>query len=274
MSSMQKPVLLAVAPNGARKLKTDHPHIPLSSGDIAVTAKDCLVAGASMIHLHVRNAGNTHSLSAELYKQAISKTQKATYGGIFIQVTSEAVGIYSAEQQFEMIHTLKPAAVSIGIREIRHMDEQIISQHFNFMRDAGISPQLILYNRHDLAMYYDWLDSGVIPGIAYPLLLVIGKNVAEGSFDNHILNPEFTEQLRASSWMVCAFGENEYKAGKLAAKLGGHIRVGFENNCILEDGTTANSNAELITQMATYLKSQEYTLARFDQAEDIMRPDW
>lgn len=274
MSSRQKPVLLAVAPNGARKLKADHPQIPLSSEDIAVTAKNCLAAGASMIHLHVRSTNDTHSLSAELYKQAITDTQKATDRGIFIQVTSEAVGIYSAEQQFKMIRTLKPAAVSIGICEIRHMDEQVISQHFNFMRDTDIYPQLILYNHYDLAMYNDWLDRAVIPGNTYPILLVIGKKVAQGSFDNDILNPEFTSKLRASSWMVCAFGENEYQTGKLAAKLGGHIRIGFENNCLLKNGDTASSNAELISQMATYLKSQEYTLANIAQAKDIMRPDW
>jgi len=274
MSTTQKPVLLAVAPNGARKLKTDHPHIPLRSEEIAVTAKDCLAAGASMIHLHVRDSDNRHSLSTELYQQAISGIKKSTDKGIFIQVTSEAVGIYSAQQQFEMIRTLKPVAVSIGIREIRHMDEQEISQHFNFMRDSAIYPQLILYNNHDLEMYHDWLDRGVIPGHSYPILLVVGKKVAEGSFDNNILTPDFTKKLRASNWMICAFGENEYQAGKIAAKLGGHVRIGFENNCTLKDGTTANSNAELITQMATYLRSKEYTLASFDQAKNIMRPNW
>jgi uncharacterized protein (DUF849 family) len=118
------------------------------------------------------------------------------------------------------------------------------------------------------------LDRGVIPGHAYPILLVVGKKVAEGSFDNNILTPDFTKKLRASSWMICAFGENEYQAGKIAAKLGGHVRIGFENNCTLKDGTTANSNAELITQMATYLRSKEYTLASFDQAKNIMRPNW
>ncbi|KAG1658114.1 Acetoacetyl-coenzyme A synthetase [Nymphon striatum] len=170
---------------------------------------------------------------------------------IFIQVTSEAVGMYTAKQQFEMIHELKPNAVSIGLREIRDLDENVISDHFHKMKEANIFPQLILYNNFDLDMYSDWIKRQVIPGNAYPILLVIGKETPEGSFDNSVLTPEITENLPASSWMICAFGPNEYPAGKLAVDLGGNVRLGFENNCELNNGSIAKNNAELITQMET-----------------------
>ncbi len=88
------PSLIAVAPNGARKLKTDHPQIPLNAEELSETAKNCFAAGASMIHLHVRDENNRHSLAVDAYKEAIKEIQKAE-PNIFIQVTSEAVGIYS-----------------------------------------------------------------------------------------------------------------------------------------------------------------------------------
>ena len=44
-----------VAPNGARKVKTDHPQVPLDAGEIAAVARDCADAGAGAIHYHVRD---------------------------------------------------------------------------------------------------------------------------------------------------------------------------------------------------------------------------
>ena len=237
-------ILLAVAPNGARKTKADHPNIPLNSAEIAQTAKDCLTAGASMMHLHVRKPeDNSHSLSVELYQQAITAINHSCKNGLFVQVTSEAVGIYFPEEQFEMIHALKPTAVSIGLREIKSLDESVIHEHFVQMKKSNIHPQIILYNEYDLDAYHDWLRRKVLPGNEYPILLVIGKPTPEGSFENNYLNEDNVKNFRASSWMICAFGENEFAAAKLAASLGGHIRIGFENNSVLADGSDAEDNA-------------------------------
>ncbi len=266
--------LLAIAPNGARKSKADHPLIPLNAKELAVTAKNCLAAGVAIIHLHVRNPDGSHSLSAEHYADAIAEIKKSTNDGILIQVTSEAVGIYTADEQFEMIHKLKPSAVSIGLREIKNLDEPIIKKHFDAMRDAKTHPQLILYNEADLLLYKDWLERKVIPGSAYPVLLVIGKKMAEPSFDNGYLRPEFIDALPASSWMICAFGENEFETAKLAASLGGHIRIGFENNSVLSDGSIADDNAELIAQTSSYLNERGIQVADLEQAIEIMKPDW
>lgn len=274
MSSINK-ILLAVAPNGARKTKNDNPSIPLNSTEIAQTAKDCLSAGASMMHLHVRKPeDNSHSLSVYLYQQAIAAIDKNCNRTMFVQVTSEAVGIYSPEEQFEMIHTLKPKAVSIGLREIKSLAENVIFEHFSRMRESNIHPQIILYNEYDLKNYHDWLSRKVLPGKSYPILLVIGKPTPEGSFENSFLIESNIKQLKASSWMICAFGENEFDAAKLAAGLGGHIRIGFENNSILADGTEAEDNAALIHQIAQHLKDKNIPLASYTDAIEIMKPDW
>ena len=200
-------LLLAVAPNGARKSKADHPQIPLNAEEIAITAKDCLAAGASMTYIHVRNPDGSHSLSVDHYAEAIAEIKRVTKDGIFIQVTSEAVYIYKAEQQFEMIYKLRPNAVSIGLREIIQLEETVINQHFLAMREAHINPQLILYNEADLTLYKEWLERKVIPGKAYPFLLVIGKKMPEPGFNDEFLRPDFIQDLPASSWMICAFGK-------------------------------------------------------------------
>ena len=273
--SNQENIIVAVAPNGARKTKADHKNIPLNTSEIAQTAHDCLAAGASMMHLHVRKPeDNSHSLSPKYYQLAIDAINDSCNQEMFIQVTSEAVGIYSPEEQFEMIHTLKPTAVSIGLREIKSLNEAVIHQHFVEMKKLNIYPQIILYNQDDLNNYHDWLERKVLPGTAYPILLVIGRPNTEGSFENSYLINDNIEKLQASSWMICAFGENEFAAAKLAANLGGHIRIGFENNNVLADGTDADDNAALINQITEYLKSNNLKHANLAHTHEIMQPDW
>ena len=264
--------LIAVAPNGARKSKADLPSIPLTAEEIGKEARACQKAGASMIHLHVRNAKGEHSLNSEYYKAAIQKIKEQTEGEFFIQITSEAVGKYSPDEQFEMIHKLKPQGVSIGLREIKKADEIEINAHFNWMRDNNVYPQLILYNQSDLRLYTKWLEEGVLPGNAYPLLLVIGKHQVEGVFDTKVL--ETSLEPCSSSWMVCAFGDQEYSVGKQAVKIGGHVRLGFENNHLLDDGSHAKNNAEIIDQMAKHITEEGGNIASYSEASVLMKPNW
>lgn len=264
--------LIAVAPNGARKTKEDHASLPMTSDEIAQEAKFCLDAGAGMIHLHVRDELGHHSLSVDLYRQAIQAINTATNNQMLIQVTTEAVNKYAPDEQFGMIHAVNPDATSIAIREIRKLDELDISENFNLMRENNILPQLVLYNHIDLSKYEYWLKEGILPGDAYPVLLVLGKSHAQGSFELGDIQDK--PNFPASSVMVCAFGEEEYAAGKLAVDHDWHVRIGFENNQQLENGEEAESNAELISQMHDYIKTKNKTLIKGDAIKTILTPDW
>ena len=66
-------VVLTVAPNGGRKTKVDCPLLPLSADELARTAAECLERGASMIHLHVRDAEGRHCLDPEVYRATIGR---------------------------------------------------------------------------------------------------------------------------------------------------------------------------------------------------------
>ena len=266
--------LIAIAPNGARKTRQDHANIPLTAEELGETAKACMEAGAGMIHLHVRDEQQGHSLSVARYKQAMQQVASTTQGDLFVQLTSEAVGIYSPQEQFAMIHALKPEGVSIGLREIWSLDDDEIKQHFEVMKRNSVRPQLILYNAHDVGVYVDWLERGVLPGKAYPVLLVVGKPQKEGMFEKEGIQKEWLETLPVTSWMVCAFGQQEFSVGCLAAKEGGHVRLGFENNDCLENGERAEDNAALVTQMVEYLREEGIETASGEVARRLMRPDW
>ena len=81
-----QPLVLAVAPNGARKTKADHPALPIGPEELAETAKACAGAGASMIHLHVRDAEGQHSLDVGRYLAATEAIRAAVGEDLVIQI--------------------------------------------------------------------------------------------------------------------------------------------------------------------------------------------
>ena len=112
------PTAIAVAPNGGRKVKADHPAVPLTPAELAVTAARCRDAGASMIHAHVRTADGHHLLDADAYKDATAAIRGAVGQDLVIQITSEALGKYSPAEQRAVVRDVRPEAVSLALREL------------------------------------------------------------------------------------------------------------------------------------------------------------
>ena len=92
-------LVIMVAPNGARRIKADHPRLPITPAEIADEAVPCAEAGASVLHVHVRSDDGRHTLDAELYRAAIDAVRQRLGERMVIQVTTEAVGRYGPAEQ-------------------------------------------------------------------------------------------------------------------------------------------------------------------------------
>ena len=245
-------LLIAVAPNGARRTQSDHPRLPLSPMELAETAVQCCEAGAAMIHLHVRDQSDQHSLDPATYRLAIKEVEQAVGDRMLIQVTSEAAGVYQAAQQMAAIQELAPRCVSIGLREIIADDtsKEIGARFLAELYAQGTLIQYILYSVEDIRWYQQLCDESVIPNQKNMVLLVIGRYSKPHCQADPLA--EYLDTLsQTEQWMVCAFGKEEPNAMRQAIVHGGHCRVGFENNLWLPDGSVARNNAALIDVTAS-----------------------
>lgn len=249
------PLIIAVAPNGARKTKKDHPALPIGPEDLAAEAEASLAAGAAMIHLHVRADDDSHSLDVGRYQAAIAAIRDRVGQRIIIQATSESVGIYTADEQMTMVRQLRPEAVSLAIREIIPPGGEDTARAFlSDLREMKTSPQFILYDDADLKRYYDLRDRGIIPGAGHFLLFVLGR-YAKGQTSSPLdMIPFLGAHRMDTPWAVCAFGPQEHRVATAAVALGGHMRVGFENNMCLKNGDIADNNAQLVAQVSDAAK--------------------
>lgn len=242
--------IIAVAPNGARKTKADHPALPMTADEIAREAAACREAGAAMIHLHVRDKAGKHLLDAEAYRAATAAIRREAGADLVVQVTTESVGIYRPGYQMAMVRDVRPEACSLAIRELvpNAAAEREASTFFAWLAEHGVQAQYILYTPEEVRRFADLAARGVVPAAAPFVLYVLGR-YAPGQVSGPLdLAPFLAAAPRHWHWSVCAFGAKEGAVALTAAVLGGHSRVGFENNLLLGDGRVAASNAALVEQ--------------------------
>jgi uncharacterized protein (DUF849 family) len=244
------PFIIAVAPNGARKTKADHPALPMTTDEIAREAAACHAAGAALLHLHVRDKFGKHLLDAEAYRAAIAAIRREAGDDLVIQVTTEAVGIYRPAYQMAMVKEVRPEACSLAIRELvpNAAAEREAAAFFAWLAAHGVVPQYILYTAEEVRRFADLRTRGIVPAAAPFVLYVLGRYAPGQTSDPLDLAPFLAVAERGWHWAVCAFGHKEGTVALTAAVLGGHSRVGFENNLLLGDGRVAPGNAALVEQ--------------------------
>ena len=236
---------LMVAPNGARPMKKDHPAVPVTISETVETAKACFDAGAGGIHFHMRDEKGQHILDAGLCEEALKELQKQV-PKMHLQVTTEAVGKYSPDIMRKLAFEVKPPGISIGIREMIPSRQPCLEdiKVYKFLTECGTKIQHICYGPEDLDLLSDLIEKASLSKNDVWCMFVIGHYSGEVSNPENI--PPFLEKLKIhninADWAVCAFAKEELSCLQMAIKLGGKIRVGFENSILMPDGKIAPNN--------------------------------
>ncbi len=264
-------VVICVAPNGARRTQRDHPALPIAPQELARDALACAEAGASVLHLHVRDEQGAHSLDAERYRAAIDAIEAAVGDRLLLQVTTEAVGRYTLAQQKALLAALRPRAASFALRELAPTpaDDDTAARRLADLHAAGVALQYILYSAEDARRLVHWGARGWLAEPAPNVLFVLGRYTAGQRSDPHDLLPFLDGWPPAWPWSVCAFGPTEAQCMAGAVALGGHVRVGFENNLWRRDGRLARHNAELVANAATLARAAGRPVADVQQARQV-----
>ena len=261
-------IIVIAAPNGARYTRQDHPALPITPSQLACCARDLVATGVSILHLHVRDERQQHSLDPAHYRSAIAAIRKEVGDRLVIQVTTEAVGRFTTAQQMQMVRELKPEAVSLALRELcpDEASEREAAAFFAWLRREHILPQYILYSREELVRFDALRRRGLFADDRPFCLLVVGKPSNGNSNDALELN-QLLEAVDCTAfpWAACRFGPKELETMLEAVRAGGHVRIGFENNWTLPDGRIARDNTELIRAFTASMSSWQRHIAHADE---------
>ncbi len=236
---------IMIAPNGARPTKKDHTEVPITIDEIVYTAKSCFSAGADGIHFHLRDENGKHILDSKMCLKALEKLQ-LNVPKMHLQITTEAVGKYSPKEMRKLAYEVNPPGISIGLREMipsrKPIEDDI--KLYKSLTNSGTKIQHICYEPGDIDLLSEVLEKTNISKNGTWCLFVIGHYSGKVSKPEYI--PPFLERLKVhemvADWAVCAFASEELSCLQKAIKLGGKIRVGFENSFLMPDGTIAANN--------------------------------
>ena len=149
----------------------------------------------------------------------------------------------------KVVDDVRPEAVSVALRELMP-EPDTEAEASAFLHRLAASDRLvqhILYSLDDVRRFQSLVAAGTIPFHHASVLFVLGRYTAGQQSDPRDLLPYLAAWNLDLPWATCAFGRRETACVVTAAALGGHARVGFENNLHLPDGAVAPDNAALVS---------------------------
>jgi len=269
-----EPLVVIAAPTGARLDKKGHPGIPLSVAEIADCAADLAEVGVSVLHLHVRDGHGNHVLDAGHYRAAMDAIRERVAETLVLQVTTEAVGRYDRRQQMALVRELQPEAVSLALRELCP-DAEAAAEAGDFFLELvqkGVWPQYILYSAAEARRFEQLRQDGLF-GTETPFALFVLGRYSDALLGDPAELDRFLDTFESGAypWAVCCFGATEAAAVQRAADAGGHVRIGFENNRTLPDGTLARDNAQLVAAELGVIASSAVSVRPIASADWVRR---
>ncbi len=247
------PVIITCAITGAETTREKQPNLPITPNEQARAAADAVKAGASIIHLHVREDDGKPSQRVERFKESIDAIRAAAPGVIIQISTGGAVG-ESIEKRAEPL-SLKPEMASLNLGTMNFGDDVFMNHPKDIlglaskMQSFGVMPELEIYEAGMLENAFRLAKQGVLREPLH-FQFVLG---VPGGMSGDIKNLVHLVSLLPSDrfhWGVAGVGRFQLPLAAHALAMGGHVRVGFEDNIFYRKGEVAVSNAQLVERIS------------------------
>lgn len=265
--------IITVATTGAWPTKEHNPNIPLTPEEIANDVYECYKAGAAVAHLHMRDDKGRGTMSAEKFAETVKLIKEKC--DIVINLTTS--GDLNATDETRQAHLklLKPELASYDCGTMNWMHSTLFVNHPKFleelgytMQDNGVKPEIEIF---DAGMVYNslyYLKKGVLKGPLH-YQFVLG---AAGGTAATVENLVYLKGLipKDSTWSALGIGQGHLPIMYAAIALGGHIRVGMEDNVYYAKNKLAKSNAELVARAARVIREANKEVATPEDARKIL----
>ncbi len=264
-------LMITAALSGAEVTRADNPNLPVTPAEIARAAYDCFLAGAAIVHIHVRAADGTPTQDGEVFKETIALIKEKC--NLVIQVsTGGAVGM-SARERLQPVY-LKPEMASFSTGSVNFGDGVFLNppayleQFARAMQENGVKPEVEVF---DVGMINNALRLVKQGLLQEPLHFDFVMGVPGGipATMKNLLH--LVESIPpGSTWTVAGMGRAQLPLATAAVLLGGHVRVGFEDNIYYGKGILAESNAQLVERVVHVARIHSRDTAAPDEARKIL----
>jgi 3-keto-5-aminohexanoate cleavage enzyme len=244
-------LIITVAVVGAELTRADTPYLPLTPVEIADEALAAYRAGAAMVHLHARADDGSPTQDIAVYRRIIQEV-RARCPDMIIQVsTGGAVGM-TAEERLQPIY-LKPDMASLTTGTVNFgegvfcNDLPLVRQFARAIAEQGIKPEIEIFDSGMIATALRLVKEGLLtPPMHFDLVMGVPGGIA-GTLKNLM---HLAESLPPdSTWSVAGIAAAQLPLATMAILMGGHVRVGLEDNIYYTRGVLCEGNAPLVARV-------------------------
>jgi 3-keto-5-aminohexanoate cleavage enzyme len=267
-------LIITVAGVGAETTREVQPNLPLTAVEIGVDAARCREAGASIYHLHVRRPDGTPTQDRDAFAAAIEEIHSRT--DIVVQTSTGGAMGMSADERLQPLE-LKPemASLTTGTAnfgdDVFFNDSTLMAEFYQRMQATGVRPEFEIFEAGQIDNALRLVKRF---GPAGPLMhwdFVLG---VPGSMSGEPRNLVFLVDsipAQGSTWTCTGVGRWHVPCMLTALALGGHVRLGFEDNVFFTKGVPAESNAQLVARTVEIAGRCGRDRATPDEARRILR---
>ena len=245
-------LIITCAITGAETTRERQPNLPITPEEQATAAKEAVDAGASIIHLHVREDDGTPTQRVERFKESIEAIRKKAPGVVIQISTGGAVG-ESIEKRAEPL-SLHPEMASLNLGTLNFGDDVFLNHPKDIvglaakMNQLSILPELEIYEVGMLETGFRLAKQGILRE-PFHIQFVLGVPGGMSGEPRNLVH--LVSMLPPNAhWGVAGIGRYQLPLAIQALIMGGHVRVGFEDNIFYHKGELAKSNAQLVSRIA------------------------
>lgn len=265
--------IITVATTGAFPTKEHNPAIPLTPKEIADDVHECWQAGAAIAHLHMRDAEGRGTMNKDRFAETVGLIRERC--DIVLNLTTS--GDLNATDETRMAHVveLKPELASYDAGTMNWMHSTLFVNHPLFLEklgrtlgEAGVKPEIEVF---DAGMYYTaahYMKQGVLSAPGYFQFVLGAPGGTAATVENLV---HLKSLLPADAqWSALGIGAGHLPILYAAIALGGHVRVGMEDNVYYARNRLAKSNAEFVARAVRLVKEANNEPAAPDEARALL----
>ncbi len=264
-------LIITAALTGAEATRADNPQLPVTPEEIAEAACEARKAGAAIVHLHVRDARGDPTQDVETFRRAMELIRSRC--DMIVQFsTGGAVGMTAAERGAPLalrpeMATLTCGTVNFG-RDVFMNPPEMMESFAGEMARLGIKPEIEVFEAGMINNAMMLVKKGLLKEpLHFDFVMGVPGGITGRTRDLLYL----AESIPAgSTWSVAGIGRFELPLAVMAIVMGGHVRVGFEDNVYYSKGVLAESNAQLVARIARLSKELGREVATPAEARRIL----
>lgn len=265
--------IITVATTGAWPMKKDNPNIPLTPQEIADDVYECYKAGAAVAHLHMRDDQGMGTMSTEKFEETVALIREKC--DIILNLTTSGDLDATDETRQAHLKAIKPEMASYDCGSMNWGHNALFINHPKFleelgqtMQENGIKPEVEIF---DAGMVYNslyYLKKGVLKASVHYQFVLGAAGGTTATVDNLVYLKNLIPE--ESTWSAIGIGRGHMPILMAAIAMGGHIRVGMEDNVLFSKGVLAESNAQFVKRASNLITEFGNQVATVEDAREIL----